>query len=305
MDLRTGFGSRIADLLASGRRAGRRVTSRQEASREATCLTQSVCASSQGRGFTEADRHLRPQVAVVNETAAKALDGPAGSILRVAPRSGDFQSSTEVRIVGVVEAAIEPRLEQGEPPAAKIYLPSPIQPEPALALYVRTSGTASALAQPLRELVSQIGPRVPVLELGSLAEFNERSYATQLWLARAAAVMGAIGLLLATAGLYGVSSYLVAMRSRELAIRMAVGAAPRDDTGDGSAAVDAAGRHRAAGWRRRRSCGQPVDSVRVSRHPRDRWRGVRKRRRCSSYRPCSSPAPFPPREHRGSIRSRA
>jgi ABC-type antimicrobial peptide transport system permease subunit len=68
---------------------------------------------------------------------------------------------------------------------------------------------------------------VPVLELGSLSEFNERSYATQLWLARAAVLLGVIGLLLATAGLYGVSSYLVAMRSRELAIRMAVGAAPR------------------------------------------------------------------------------
>jgi predicted permease len=182
----------------------------------------------EGRGFTETDRHGRPQVAVVNETAAKALKGPAvGSILRVAPRNDNFQSSTEVRIVGVVEAAIEPKLERGEPPAAKIYLPSAIQPEPALALYIRTSAAASELARPIRELVSQVGPRVPVLELGSLSEFNERSYATQLWLSRAAVLLGAIGLLLATAGLYGVSSYLVAMRSRELAIRMAVGATPR------------------------------------------------------------------------------
>jgi putative ABC transport system permease protein len=181
----------------------------------------------QGRGFTDADRHLRPQVAVVNETAAKALNGPAlGSILRVAARNDGYESSTEVRIVGVVEAAIEPQLDKGEAPAAKIYLPSSIQPEPALALYIRTSSEATALGQPLRELVSQIVPRAPVLELGSLAELNERSYATQLWLARAAAVLGAIGLLLAASGLYGVSSYLVAMRSRELAIRMAVGAAP-------------------------------------------------------------------------------
>jgi len=75
-------------------------------------------------------------------------------------------------------------------------------------------------------LVGQLDPRVPVQELGSLAELNERSYATQLWLARGAAQLGAIGLLLATAGLYGVSSYLVAMRSRELAIRLAVGATP-------------------------------------------------------------------------------
>jgi len=56
---------------------------------------------------------------------------------------------------------------------------------------------------------------------------NERSYSPQLWLARAAALLGAIGLVLATAGLYGVSSYVVAMRSRELAIRMAIGAGPR------------------------------------------------------------------------------
>ena len=78
----------------------------------------------------------------------------------------------------------------------------------------------------MRELVGAIAPRVPVLEIGSLEELNERSYDTQLWLARAAAFLGVIGLLLATAGLYGVSSYVVAMRSREIAIRMAIGARP-------------------------------------------------------------------------------
>ena len=93
--------------------------------------------------------------------------------------------------------------------------------------YVRTSGPATATAQPVRELVARIAPRVPILELGSLEEFNERSYATQLWLARAAGFIGVIGLLLATAGLYGVTSYVVAMRSREIAIRMAIGARPQ------------------------------------------------------------------------------
>ena len=181
-----------------------------------------------GRVFTEADRQGRPQVAVVNETAAKSMNGPAvGSMLRVAARGQDYRSSIEVQIVGVIEPAFEPRLEQGDPPAAKVYLPSSIEPEPALALYVRTSSRAAAVAQPVREMVSRIAPRVPVLELGSLEEFNERSYGPQLWLARAAALLGVIGLLLATAGLYGVSSYVVAMRSRELAIRMAIGAQPR------------------------------------------------------------------------------
>jgi putative ABC transport system permease protein len=188
----------------------------------------------EGRVFTEADRDVRPQVAVVNETVARALQGQGpvvGSLLRVAPRNEDvassFASSIEVRIVGVVEAPREPRLDQGEPPAAKVYLPSPIESESALTLYIRTTGTATAIARSFRERVGQINPRVPILELGSLSELNERSHATQLWLARAAAVMGVIGLLLATTGLYGVSSYIVAMQSRELAIRMALGAAPR------------------------------------------------------------------------------
>jgi predicted permease len=181
-----------------------------------------------GRGFTDADRQARPQVALVNEAAAKMLDGPAaGSTLRVATRGQDFGSSIDVRVVGVIEAAREPRLEHAGTPGARIYLPSPLEPEPALSLYLRTRGRATALAQPLRELVGRMAPRVPISEIGSLDELNERSYATQLWLARAAAFLGVIGLLLATAGLYGVSSYVVAMRTPEMAIRIAVGASPR------------------------------------------------------------------------------
>jgi hypothetical protein len=145
----------------------------------------------------------------------------------VAPRTGNFNSSIEVRVVGVIESAGEPRLEQDELPAPKLYLPSPLEAEPALALYLRTHDDATLLARSLRELVGRIAPIVPLQEVGSLEELNERSYALQLWLARAAALLGVLGLLLATAGLYGLSSYVVAMRSREIAIRIAVGARPR------------------------------------------------------------------------------
>ena len=180
-----------------------------------------------GRGFTDADRQGRPQAALVNETAARRLGGsPIGSTLRVAPRGRVVTSAIEVRVVGVLEPTVEPRLETAGPPPARLYLPSPLEPEPALSLYVRTRGAAAGIAQPLRELVQRIGPRVPVLEIGTLDEFNQRSYARQLWLARAAAGIGIVGLLLATAGLYAVSSYMVAMRSREIAIRMAIGARP-------------------------------------------------------------------------------
>jgi hypothetical protein len=102
-----------------------------------------------------------------------------------------------------------------------------VEAEPALALYLRTRGEAIALTGPVREVVGRIAPLVPLREVGSLEELNERSYGLQLWLARAAAVLGVLGLLLATGGLYGVSSYVVAMRSREIAIRIAVGARPQ------------------------------------------------------------------------------
>ena len=181
-----------------------------------------------GRNFAEADRRPRPQVAVVNETAARNLQGPAvGALVHIGLPGRPFEASLPVRIVGVVEASREPRLEAGELPAARVYLPSPLEDELALTAYVRTSGHAMATALAVRELVGRIAPRVPILEIGSLEEFNERSYATQLWLARAAGFIGVIGLLLATAGLYGVTSYVVAMRSREIAIRMAIGARPQ------------------------------------------------------------------------------
>lgn len=181
-----------------------------------------------GRAFTDADRVGRPRVAIVNESAARTLGGQAvGSTLRVARRGDDFNASIDVEVVGVIQPSSEPRLEKEGPPPARIYLPSPIEPEPALTLYLRTTGNATAVAQPLRELVARIASRVPIQEIGSLADLNERSYATQLWLARAAGLLGVIGLLLATAGLYGVASCVVAMRSREIAIRMAVGARPR------------------------------------------------------------------------------
>ena len=116
---------------------------------------------------------------------------------------------------------------------------------------------------------------MPILEIGSLEDFNERSYATAA-VARAGGRVARCGrAAAATAGLYGVSSYVVAMRSREMAIRMAVGASVAKILmmilGQsmrvamvgllvGGAAAVAASR---------------LDSVGVSRHPRDRWRGVR------------------------------
>jgi putative ABC transport system permease protein len=181
-----------------------------------------------GRFFTDADRQAQPQVAIVNETAASGTNATRlGDMLHVASPGRPLTESSSVRVIGIVEASQEPGLQRGEPPPPRIYLPSPTEPELGLALYVRTRDSAAALAPRLRDLAGRVAARVPIVELATLEQLNERSYATQLWLARAAGLLGIIGVLLATAGLYGVASCVVEMRSREIAIRVAVGASPR------------------------------------------------------------------------------
>ena len=140
----------------------------------------------QGRDFVEADWRDMPEVAIVTERLASELfDGPAlgRSLQRLNTSSGAPEAN--VQIVGIVESPVEL---YGQDVAA-IFFPAPFFPSPrqsgaARTLYVRSDGPAGPLAPAIRDLVAQIDPRVPILELATLDQkvrSDEYSGPTACW----------------------------------------------------------------------------------------------------------------------------
>jgi predicted permease len=179
-----------------------------------------------GRGFRPDDATYRPRVAVVNQPLAEQMFG-GGSVLGRTVRVSATrrpEDGVEVQIVGVIEPTIERSYSPKPVPA--IYVPAPLEYQPALTLYVRSRTPLSGFVPDLRQAVAAIDPRVPFIELASLRTRTEERNFEERILAIGATLLGGIALVLATAGLYGLFSFIVSLRQREIGVRMALGAEP-------------------------------------------------------------------------------
>jgi len=186
----------------------------------------------EGRVFDRLDGEREAPVVIVSRSLARTHwpgESPLGKGIRLGGPP-DEEGEQWSRVVGVVDDVHEINLHEDPPEMAYYPLPGVVGGEgvPAVMRYVVRGSNAAALSGAVREAVRGIDPTLPIAEIETLETLVGRARGTRAFAMTLLAGSAGLALLLGSVGLYGVVSYMVAQRRREIAIRMAVGAQVTD-----------------------------------------------------------------------------
>src|SRR5688572_16828084 len=174
-----------------------------------------------GRNFTRRDDENAPRVAIVNQRFADHYwpnQDPLGKRFRLASANNAW-----VEIVGI--AKMSKYLFVAEPPSDFVYLPYRQNPSRRMFLVAQSSGDPAALAAPLRDVVRGLDVNMPIFNVRTMDElYQMRAISIFNVLVTTVGAMGLMGLGLSIVGLYGLVAYAATRRTREIGIRMAIGA---------------------------------------------------------------------------------